>query len=531
MKDDVLRRLGRYQSTFGTFTAGQKVVAILGTGALLLAGVLVFRWVSQPKYSPVFSNLSSQDASAVIDQLDASGVQYKITNGGSTVMVPKNDVYKTRIDLSGKGLPSSSGGGYSLLDNQDLSTSQFKEQTDFKRAMEGELATTIEAMNGVQTAVVHLALPPKQVFADKQDPATASVLISTSAGSTLDPQQVQAVVHLVAASVDGLDPAKVTVADSTGKLLSTQGGIDGTGVGSRDQYVNDYQNAMIGRVQSMLDQVLGTGNSQVQVTADLDFDKAVIESKNYRAPTPPGLELSTDANEEKYSGTAANGAGAGGVVGPDGQMDPATEGVAGQTPKYTKKSRVSDNAVDTTVEHRETAPGSLKSLHIGVALDRTAAANNNPQEIEQLIRSAVGIQPKRGDTVRVSVLPFDRSAQTATAKALAAESAAAAKASRMDLYRNIGLAVLVLLGALLAWLTARKRAKKREQATTYVVEQLRSDALRREEAALPSPASAVLSLEGAPRSPHEEMRDELVALIENQPEDVASLLRGWLVES
>src|SRR6476620_820676 len=212
MKDQVLQRLSGYQRTFSGFTPGQKVVAILGTGALLLAGVLVFRWVSQPTYAPLFSNMALADASAVIDQLDSQGVSYKITNGGATVMVPKNDVYKTRISLSSKGLPTGTDGGYSLLDNQSLSTSQFKEQTDFKRAMEGELAKTVEAMDGINSAVVHLALPAKQVFADKQDPPTASVLVATRPGSTLSPEQVQAIVHLVAASIDGMDAGKVTVA-------------------------------------------------------------------------------------------------------------------------------------------------------------------------------------------------------------------------------------------------------------------------------------------------------------------------------
>src|SRR5690606_16040096 len=132
--------------------------------------------------------------------------------------------------LSGEGLPTGSdSAGYSILDGQDLSTSQFKEQTDFKRAMEGELARTIGSINGVDTAVVHLALPAKQVFADKQDPATASVLLRGRPGQTLAPEQVQAVINLVAASVDGLEPDKVTVADATGKVLSTS---DGAGAAS-----------------------------------------------------------------------------------------------------------------------------------------------------------------------------------------------------------------------------------------------------------------------------------------------------------
>ncbi|HET8969631.1 MAG TPA: hypothetical protein VFN19_01120, partial [Candidatus Nanopelagicales bacterium] len=175
MKEGLGRALQRYQRSFATFSTGQKMVAVVGTLALVLAGFMVFKWAATPSYSPLFTNLSAEDASAVIEQLDADGVPYEITAGGSTISVPRSDVYPTRIALSGEGLPSNSGeGGYALLDEQDISTSQFKEQTDFKRAMEGELANTVEAIDGVDTAVVHLALPPQEVFSDEQDPATAS---------------------------------------------------------------------------------------------------------------------------------------------------------------------------------------------------------------------------------------------------------------------------------------------------------------------------------------------------------------------
>jgi flagellar M-ring protein FliF len=526
MKDLVLQKLSGYQRTFSGFTAGQKVVAVLGTGALLLAGVMVFRWVSQPDYAPLFSNLSSSDASAVIDQLDTQGVKYKIANGGDTVMVPRSDVYKTRIQLSGKGLPSGSDGGYSLLDQQDLSTSQFKEQTDFKRAMEGELDKTIEAMDGVQSAVVHLAIPAKQVFADKQDPPTASVLVATSPGDTLTSEQVQSVVHLVAASIDGMDPEKVTVADSTGKLLSTTDSIGGAAASSRDQYVTNFQNEKQAQVQALLDRVVGPGNSSVQVTADLNFDKTVTESRKYTPADPQGLSLSSTKNTEDYTGPAGS-APSGGVVGPDGQMDTTTTGgTAGSA--YKKSSETTDAALNTVTEHREAAPGGVQALHIAVALDQTAAANNNPAEIEKLISAAVGLDPKRGDSARVSALPFDRSAEKEAAKQVKTEQAAAAKADRMSMFRNASIAVLVLLGLLAAWIRGRRKAKQRKEATTYVVEQLRSDAARREERSIENPATALLSLESA--SEEENVREELIALVENQPEDVAALLRGWLVE-
>ena len=289
MKQNLTRSLTRVRDAFASFTTGQKLIAVIGIAGLLLAGVMVFRWAATPDYAPLYSNLASEDASAVIDQLDSQGVPYELSNGGNTIMVPRDQVYETRIALSGKGLPGSSEGGYSLLDDQDLSTSQFQEQTDFKRAMEGELARTIEAIDGVDTAVVHLALPPAKVFADEQDPATASVLVDTATGTTLSGEQVQAVVNLVSSSIDGLAPEKVTVADSRGRVLSSADGVSGAGANTRDQQVNDFQEQMGGRIQTMLDRVLGAGTSTVQVTADLDFDKSVKESTTYKTDTtrPP----------------------------------------------------------------------------------------------------------------------------------------------------------------------------------------------------------------------------------------------------
>ena len=527
MRTNLMRSLQRYQTTFGDFTPGQKVIAVLGTLALLLASVLVFRWIAKPEYAPLYSNLSASDASAVVDKLDSSGIGYQLTNGGNTVMVPKDEVYKTRITLSGEGLPTNStGGGYSLLDNQGLSTSQFQEQTDFKRAMEGELDKTIQAMDGVTAAVVHLALPEKQVFSEKQGTPTASVLIATRPGVTLSPDQVQAVVHLVAASIEGMKPEDVTVADSTGKLLSTTDSAGGALASSRQQYVDNYQSQQESRIQNMLDRVLGPGNSHIDITADLNFDQAQIQSKTYRKADKNGLTLSTQKDSEVYKGPAS-GAGTTGVVGPDGQM--GTSSSSNGASQYDKKSQTDDNALDTTVETRQVAPGNINALHVAVAIDSLAAGTNNPQAIQQMVASALGIKPSRGDTLQVSVLPFDRTGEKAAAAELKAQQAADAKTAKMSMYRNIGIGGAAFLALLFAWFRGRKKNQARTDATNYVIEQLRSSEAR-DERALENPATQLLSLEGPPRTPEDEMRDELAALVERQPEDVATLLRGWLVE-
>jgi flagellar M-ring protein FliF len=525
MKDNITRSFGRVQRTFTGFTAGQKVVAVVGTGALLLAGFMVFRWASTPSYAPLFSDLASADASAIIQELDAQGVPYELSNGGNTIMVPREQVYTTRINLSGEGLPSASEGGYSLLDNQSLSTSEFQEQTSFKRAMEGELSNTIEAIDGVETAVVHLAIPEKEVFADEQDPTTASVLVKTRIGSTLAAEQVQTVVNLVSASVPGLEEDQVTVSDSTGKVLSAQGGTAGS-LSTQAQQVQDFQDRMTGQVQAMLDQIVGPGNAVVQVTPQLSFDKSVEETTRYFGNDD--VALSETESTETYEGTDPDAA-TGGVVGPDGQMETATTG-AGTSGNFESTNRTSDNAVNKTHIVTEAAPGNVKSLHVGVVIDTRAAAAADPTEVQNLVSSSLGIQPDRGDTIQVSSMAFDRSAEEAAAAELEATTQAEEKAATMTMIRNGGLVGLALLIVLVAWLQARRRAKARVEATEYVVEQLRREQLDRQaqQAALEAPA--MLALEMAEVDESAQVKDEIAALVERQPEDVAALLRGWLVE-
>ena len=533
MKQNVNRTLTRLRTTFLSFTMGQRLVAVIGTAALVLAAFMVFRWVSTPNYAPLYSNLASEDASSIIDELNAEGVSYELADGGNTIMVPRDAVYSTRIALSGKGLPAKgSQDGYGLLDGQNISTSDFQEQTDFKRAMEGELAKTIEAIDGINTAVVHLAIPEKRVFSDQQDPTTASVLIDTAPGTTIDAEKVQAIVNLVASSIDGLDPSNVTVADASGKVLSSENGVGGSG--TQAQAVADFQTQKTQQIQAVLDRIVGAGNSTVQVSADLDFDKAIQDSTTYNTKKKVPA-LSESRSSETYKGTGGL-TGTTGVVGPDGQMDTTTgstiTGGGSTGPNdYAKKSETRDNAVETTVEHREAAPGSIRSLHVGIVLDPSAAPNIDPAAVQQLVSAAVGIDPKRGDTVDVTQMPFDRTADQAAAAEIAAAAAAKKKAQQFTMIRNGGIAVAILAMLLLAWLRSRRGRRNREERTAYLVEQLRLDAADRAAAAAAlEPSPAVAALETADQAVNEELRRELATLAERQPDEIATLLRGWLVE-
>jgi flagellar M-ring protein FliF len=532
MRNQVTGALTRLQRSFASFTVGQKVTAVIGAAALVLAAFLTFQWASAPSYVPLFNNLAPADASAIVDQLESEGTPYELADGGGTVLVPREVVYDTRIRLSGEGLPADDSSGYALLDGQELSTSQFQEETNFKRAMEGELSDTIEALEGVNTAVVHLAMPQEEIFADEQEPTTASVLVETQPGTTMQPEQVQAVVHLVSSSIEGLEPDNVTVADASGQVLSAPGDTFNAAGDSQAQQVESFEERMTASVQQMLDRVLGPGRSVVEVTADLNFDKTVTNTVRYFADPDAPAEAETQTTETY---TAPGGqAAADGVVGPDGALDPAAA-PGEDAQEYTKRSRTSDNLVNRTVEQREAAPGSVSSLHVGVVMDTQASSGVQARTVEDLVNSTLGLDQERGDSLEVSVLPFDRSAEEAAETELAAAEAAEKKAEMMSMARTGAVVLLVIALLVGAWLRGRKRNKARAQATTYVVEQLRQQTEQRERPAIDPTAAAAAALEAAPPAPampdtSAVVRDEIAALVERQPEEVAQLLRGWLVD-
>ncbi|SNR42383.1 flagellar basal-body MS-ring/collar protein FliF [Blastococcus mobilis] len=213
----------RARSTFSTISLGQKVVIGLLVLGLLLGGFFFFRWITAPTQAPLFSNLASTDASAIVDELNAAGVAYELTDGGQTIMVAKDQVYDLRLTMSGQGLPAGQDTGYALLDEQGITTSEFQQQVTYQRALEGELSKTLEALDGVNSAVVHVALPEDEVFVTDQADPTASVLLDLAAGTTLSGEQIQAVTNLVSSSIQGMEPGQVTVTDAAGQVLAAPG--------------------------------------------------------------------------------------------------------------------------------------------------------------------------------------------------------------------------------------------------------------------------------------------------------------------
>ncbi len=530
MQKQLLGSLKRAGGTFSQFSTPQKLIAGIGVAVLVLGGFAFTRWASTPTLAPLFTNLASSDASAIVDQLDSEGIPYELGDGGQSVLVPRQDVYRLRLKMSSAGLPSSSDTGYALLDQQGVTASQFQQQVTWQRALEGELARTIGSISGVKAAVVHLAIPAKDVFLDEEKDPTASVLVQTRPGADLPQPQVQSIVHLVASSVEGLSPDDVTVVNGEGALLSAAGEGGAAAGGLRDQQTTDYESRVTAAVQTVLDRVLGKGNAVATVTADLDFDATNRTTESFTAEdgVPP---LSATTTTERYTG---GGGAVGGVLGPDNIQVPGGA-AGGKDSTYTKESSTSNNAVNKVTEQTVEAPGSLRRQSVAVVVDAGAAGTVDMAQLNETVSAAAGIQADRGDTISVTRMPFDNSAADAATKALEQAQKTAEAQRKTELLRTGAIVLAVLALALVAFFASRRRRRQDRQpqdiGELQVVQQnsppaqlegVDSVELTEQTPALapaPDPDAAMLT-----------MRDEVTELVERQPDEVAELLRGWLAE-
>jgi len=534
---DVTTARHRASTVWSGFTSGQKTTLALAVAAAVVGGYFFTKWAAQPTWTPLYGNLSATDAGSVTQELAGKGVQYKLSDGGATVLVPQAQVYQLRLDMSAKGLPTGGSQGYALLDKQGITTSEFRQRVDYQRALEGELARTIGAIDSVAGADVHLVIPADDVFADDSRQPSASVLLRPKTqGQKFGSDQVRAIVNLVAGSVEGLTPAAVTVADSGGHVLSApgDGGLDASGDAQAAQ-ARTFEDGLARSIEDMLAPVTGAGGAVVRVKADLDFDERSTTTERFDQPaagqTAPVVNEST-ANET-FTGPGASTA-AGGVLGTTGQAPAA--GAASTANNYQKQSADRNFAVGKVTEQVKSAPGKVSRLSVAVLLDDKVKVA--PAEITNLVNAAAGIDGQRGDVVSVQAMAFDRSATEAAAKEQKAAASAKSKAQMLNLVRTGGVVLIVLVVLFLAWRSAKKAGVTRypvpgvlpagpvpaealHAALTAIGAAPPADRLdavdRYESAALPRPAVA-------------EVNDELAELIERQPEEVAAILRGWLAD-
>lgn len=420
MPKEVSAAFGRITHALREFTVAQRTIAIIGVAVLVVGAIALGAWFTRSQYSPLFSGLSGSDASAIVDQLDADGVPYQLTDGGQTILVPDTAVNSARLKAAAAGLPSLDNGGYALLDAMGVTASEFQQDVTYKRAIEGELASTIESIKGVRTASVKLAIPEKSVFvSEKQDP-TASVFVDTEAGVSLSTDQVQAITHLTAASVDGLTPENVSVVSADGTVLSAVG--TGT-TGNSDQQASTYEDRVRSAVQAMLDRVVGVGNATVAVAASMNLNSGQRVEETFTAPEGDP-SLTEDSTKQQYTGTGA-GANGTGVLGADSIAVPTDTTTGSGDGSYTSESTTKTNAINKVTETTQIAAGQVERQTVSVAVDKDAAAGMTAATLQGLVAAAAGIDEERGDSVKVELVTFAKvdsgTAATALEEARASE--------------------------------------------------------------------------------------------------------------
>ena len=411
-------------------SGGRKIMLMLGVAAVVAVMVAVWMWGQKSDYRVLFSNFSDRDGGAIVAELEKMNIPYKYAEGGAAILVPAERVYDARLKLASQGLPKGGNVGFELMENQKLGASQFIEQVNFQRAMEGELARSIESVSAVQAARVHLAMPKDSIFVSEKKTPTASVLLNLHPGRVLDTQQVSAIVHLVASSVPELSTKNVTIVDQNGNLLSdTSKAASATGMDpSQIKYVQDLQQSVIKRIESIISPIVGSENVRAEATADVDFSHSEQAVESYKPnQTPDKITIRSQQTSESLNGTANPGGVPGALTNQPPAPTPAPITAQAQTPKVgapaapganTRKDATTNYEVDKTIQYVQQGSGGLKRLSVGVVVnyrkttDKSGKVAMKPltvaetTQITNLVKEAMGYNQARGDTLNVVNSPF-----------------------------------------------------------------------------------------------------------------------------
>ncbi|MBU1427051.1 MAG: flagellar M-ring protein FliF [Gammaproteobacteria bacterium] len=394
------------------------IIAVASTVALL-AGL--FMWGQTPDYRVLYANMPERDGGAVIEALQQQNIPYKFTDGG-TLMVPEDRVHEVRLQMAAKGLPKGGTVGFEIMENQKFGTSQFLEQVNYQRALEGELARSVETMASVASARVHLAIPKQTVFVKEQQKPSASVVLALRAGGALEAGQVSAIVHLISSSVPNMRAQGVTVVDQTGTLLSSARDSSAEQLMDATQlkYVRQIEQDYVRRIEDILIPITGLQNVRAQVTASLDFAQTEQTAELYKPNQPPGqASIRSLQTLETQNGTT----GSGGVPGALTNQPPvpatapivtpanaATGAAANNAISNTHKELTTNYEVDRTIQHTKSPSGSIKRLSIAVVVNnpsrtgRDGKVTSRPYteaekaQITALVKETVGFDAKRGDS-------------------------------------------------------------------------------------------------------------------------------------
>ncbi len=523
----------------------------LGIGlALFVLMVAAAAWFAgRPDYRVLFANLSDKDGGAVVAQLAQMNVPYKYTEGGGAIMVPADRIYDVRLRLASQGLPKGSVAGFESTEASRFGVTQFQERLNFQRGLEGELTRSIQSLEPVQSARVHLALPNQNGFFREQQKPSASVLVSLYPGRFLDRTQLAGIVHLVASSVPDMAPSAVSVLDETGKLLSqTADAVGGAPSGEQLAYAQKIEQQYARRIVDILEPIVGRDNVKATVTADIDFNQTESTTEQHRP------NLATDASavrsQQLIESAAKPGdklpAGIPGAVSnqppqnanaPVNGANPAPDaGGQGAGGSVGRRELTTNYEVDKTTSVTRAAQGMVRRVNAAVVVNYQSVPEGagkslvakplSPEQIGQmtaLVREAVGYNKERGDSVNLMNAPFRSEA------VVQAELPLYKQPEVLELARSLGVPIgLSLAAALLLMGVVRPVLKAGRQPAKAVATPLRKvDALaaeRIERPALPAP----VKVEDQEPSEEQLRLAEARSLAKENPVAVANIVKTWV---
>lgn len=529
------------------------LVPLLVAGAAVIALVAaMLMWASAPEYRVLYSNLSEADGGRIISELESRAVPYRFSQGGRALMVPGDQVHKLRLQLAEQGLPEGGNVGFQIMDEQAFGISQFAEQVNFQRGLQGELASSIEALGPVSEARVHLAMAKPSVFIRDREPAKASVVLTLEAGRALGEGQVNAIVHLVSSSVPELAIEDVTVVDQAGRLLSRPS-TGGSGLnGTRLEYVREVERVYRQRIESILAPILGRDNVRAQVTADIDFTRREETSERY-GPNQDGSPAAVRSRQTRslYRGGEGLAAGVPGALTntPPGaaaspvQQDGEQEN-AGETQDSSKRLNHEDvinYEVDRSITHLQHERGQIERLSVAVVVDYREGVDENGQptpvplsdeqlaRINQLTRQAMGFSAERGDGLEVVNSPFTRVESDDQQRAWWQDPFWRDFLFSMGRWLLVGLAALLLyllvVRPMLKRYTRHKPAPVARPVQTQAQTQAPAPAPAADDGAEPEP---VVPRRRRRSTAYEQNRQDLQDMAQEDPAMVAMIVRNWM---
>ncbi|MFS8980437.1 flagellar basal-body MS-ring/collar protein FliF [Cupriavidus necator] len=557
---------GRSAEVIERLRANPKLPLMLGAAALAAAIAVGVLWSRSPDYKVLYSNLSERDGGAVLQSLQQMNVPYKFAEGGGAVMVPAEKVHETRLRLASQGLPKSGTAGMELMDNQKFGISQFAEQVNYQRGLEGELARSIESIAAVQSARVHLAIPKPTLFVRERQKPTASIVLQLYPGRAIDEGQVAAISHLVSSSVPELTPKSISIVDQHGNLLSNTGNermLDATQL----KYVQALEQNYLKRIEAILTPIVGKDNVRAQVTADVDFSIVEHTDESYKpnqdptrtairsqqtsestqqGATPPGGVPGALSNQPPAAAVAPvttpqtpragqapgqAGAPAAGQPGQQGQAAQGATATASTGPSSNRRDSTVNYELDRSVRHVQQAPGGVRRLSVAVVVNYRQAADAKGKlvsqplppallaQIQNLTKEAMGFSADRGDSINVVNSPF-----TADREAVTPEVPLWKQPEMIDLAKTGAGYLLLTLLVLFAWFKVARPILRRYTTPPLPAPEAKDETeavlLPPEEPANPE----VLRLTAKYESDLALVRDAA----QRDPRLVASVIKNWI---